>query len=43
MNKNEKFKYEYEPTEIDVIELSADIITTSGEVSNGFDGEVDNW
>ena len=39
--KNERIKYE--SPEIAVTDLSADIITTSGETSNGFDGEVDNW
>ena len=41
MMKNEKIKYA--TAEITVTELSTDIITTSGETSNGFDGEVDNW
>ena len=41
MNKIEKIKYE--SPEIAVTALAADIITTSGETSNGFDGEVDNW
>ena len=41
MNKNKKNNYE--PTEIAVIPLPYDIVTTSGETSNGFDGEVDNW
>ena len=41
MNKIEKIKYE--SPEIAVTALTADIITTSDDVSNGFDGEVDNW
>ena len=40
---NNKEKNKYISPEIAVIALSEDVITTSGETSNGFDGEVDNW
>ena len=41
MMKKEKIKCA--TPEITVTDLAEDIITTSGETSNGFDGEVDNW
>ena len=38
-----KEKIKYETVDITVTELTEDIITTSTEVGNGFDGEVVNW